>query len=119
MSPVLSTTLVERLLLDILAISSPPPLSFPLSLLGPSTFRGIPFDSSNEARDELNDLARRTMVGCPWQLAEPSWYNGLNTPYYNASHVAWRAKLRDFFETEVEPSESHESHKTKRRTATF
>ena len=38
-------------------------------------------------------------------LAEPSWYQNLNTPYYNASHVAWRAKLRDFFEKEVEPSE--------------
>ena len=39
-------------------------------------------------------------------LAEPSWYQNLNTPFYNASHVAWRAKLRDFFEKEVEPSES-------------
>ena len=38
-------------------------------------------------------------------LAEPSWYQNLNTPYYDASHVAWRAKLRDFFEKEVEPSE--------------
>ena len=38
-------------------------------------------------------------------LSEPSWYQNLNTPFYNASHVAWRAKLRDFFEKEVEPSE--------------
>jgi hypothetical protein len=37
-------------------------------------------------------------------LAEPSWYQHLNTPFYNASHVAWRNKLRDFFEAEVEPS---------------
>lgn len=28
-------------------------------------------------------------------LAEPSWYQHLNTPFYNASHVAWRNKLRD------------------------
>lgn len=39
-------------------------------------------------------------------LGEPSWYQNLNTPYYNASHLAWRAKLRDFFEKEVEPSTS-------------
>jgi len=39
-------------------------------------------------------------------LGEPSWYQNLNTPYYNASHIAWRAKLRDFFEKEVEPSAS-------------
>ena len=39
-------------------------------------------------------------------LGEPSWYQNLNTPYYNASHLAWRAKLRDFFEKEVEPSAS-------------
>lgn len=37
-------------------------------------------------------------------LSEPSWYQNLNTPYYNASHIAWRKKLRDFFEKEVEPS---------------
>ena len=37
-------------------------------------------------------------------LGEPYWYQNLNTPYYNASHLAWRAKLREFFETEVEPS---------------
>lgn len=42
--------------------------------------------------------------GCDVPLGEPSWYQSLNTPYYNASHVAWRAKLRDFFEREVEPS---------------
>ena len=52
----------------------------------------------------------RTMVsyeafGSDVPLSEPSWYQNLNTPYYNASHIAWRAKLRDFFEKEVEPSE--------------
>ena len=47
-------------------------------------------------------------------LGEPSWYQNLNTPYYNASHLAWRAKLRDFFEKEVEPSASPARFTTRR-----
>ena len=29
-------------------------------------------------------------------LSEPSWYQNLNTLYYNASHPAWRAKPATF-----------------------
>jgi alkylation response protein AidB-like acyl-CoA dehydrogenase len=38
----------------------------------------------------------------PW--AEPSWYAGnLRSPYYSDSHVAFRAKVREFVETKITP----------------
>ena len=36
--------------------------------------------------------------------AEPAWYRGVPTPYYDASHVAYRAKVRDFVERELRPN---------------
>jgi len=39
--------------------------------------------------------------GTPW--GDPGWYRGYRSPYYNASHHAWRAKVRDFVEREIMP----------------
>jgi len=36
-------------------------------------------------------------------LGDPSWYQGLNTSFYGASHVAWRAKIRAYTEEVVDP----------------
>jgi len=35
-------------------------------------------------------------------LAEPSWYQTLNTPYYKETHKKWRATLRSFTEVFVD-----------------
>jgi len=37
----------------------------------------------------------------PW--GDPSWYSSWNSPYYNDSHRAFRAKVRQFTETEIMP----------------
>ena len=29
-------------------------------------------------------------------FGDPSWYQGQRSPYYGASHVAWRARCREF-----------------------
>lgn len=34
---------------------------------------------------------------------EPTWYRGVPTPYYTASHAAFRAKVRDFVEQKIKP----------------
>lgn len=34
---------------------------------------------------------------------EPRWYQGFPSPYYTASHVAFRAKCRTFVEAEIRP----------------
>mmetsp|Transcript_16307 Transcript_16307/g.27920 ORF Transcript_16307/g.27920 Transcript_16307/m.27920 type:complete len:411 (+) Transcript_16307:222-1454(+) len=39
--------------------------------------------------------------GNPTPFTEPSWYQGLPTPYYNETHVAYRAKCRAFVEKEL------------------
>lgn len=39
--------------------------------------------------------------------AQPSWYNGFNSPYYTASHAAFREKVRAFVEREIAPN-AHE-----------
>merc|ERR1711907_908943 len=36
-------------------------------------------------------------------LGDANWMQGLNSPFYNASHVAWQAKVREFCETHGEP----------------
>ncbi len=42
--------------------------------------------------------------GSEIEYAEPAWYQGLPTAFYNESHVAWRARVRDFVETELKPN---------------
>lgn len=36
-------------------------------------------------------------------LGDPSWYQGLNSPFYSPSHVAWRAQIRAFMEEVIDP----------------
>jgi hypothetical protein len=35
--------------------------------------------------------------------SQPSWYQGFPSPYYKASHVAFRKVVRDFVEKEMKP----------------
>lgn len=37
-------------------------------------------------------------------FAEPAWYRGIPTPYYQDKHVKWRAKVRAFVEKEMRPN---------------
>lgn len=36
-------------------------------------------------------------------MGEPAWYQGLATPYYTSSHVAWRQHVRKYVDEELEP----------------
>jgi len=47
--------------------------------------------------------ARFEPFGSDAPLAEPSWYQGLATPYYTESHVAWRQHVRSYVDEELEP----------------
>lgn len=35
---------------------------------------------------------------------DPLWYSGNPTPYYNESHVRFRAAMREFVEKEITPN---------------
>jgi hypothetical protein len=41
--------------------------------------------------------------GSEVQYAEPAWYRGVPTPYYNEAHVRWRAHVRAWVEKELIP----------------
>lgn len=41
--------------------------------------------------------------GCPIPGAEPYWAQGFPSAYYNETHVAFRAKCREFVERELLP----------------
>jgi len=34
-------------------------------------------------------------------FGDPAWYQGMNSPFYNDSHKAWRAKVRKFVDEEI------------------
>ncbi|GFF29053.1 acyl-CoA dehydrogenase [Aspergillus udagawae] len=36
-------------------------------------------------------------------FADPSWYQGYHSPYFNQTHAALRAEVRQWVETEIEP----------------
>ncbi|KAF3059310.1 Acyl-CoA dehydrogenase [Daldinia childiae] len=37
-------------------------------------------------------------------FADPSWYQGFHSPYFNESHVALRAEIREWVERDIEPN---------------
>jgi len=41
--------------------------------------------------------------GDPTPFAEPAWYRGVPTPYYNANHAAFRAKVRAWVDENLIP----------------
>ena len=40
---------------------------------------------------------------CPSADGDPLWYQRFNSPYYKATHVAFRERVRNFVEKEVMP----------------
>mmetsp|Transcript_4237 Transcript_4237/g.11836 ORF Transcript_4237/g.11836 Transcript_4237/m.11836 type:complete len:414 (-) Transcript_4237:810-2051(-) len=48
-------------------------------------------------------MPRFPKFGSDVPYAEPSWYRGNPTPYYQEKHVKWRKKVRDFVEKEMRP----------------
>ncbi|KAI1621398.1 acyl-CoA dehydrogenase [Exophiala viscosa] len=47
-----------------------------------------------EAQDPFGDLI---------PFGDPSWYQGHHSPYYNETHAALRAEVREWVESEIEP----------------
>eukprot|EP01062_Namystynia_karyoxenos_P021930 TRINITY_DN18375_c0_g1_i1.p1 TRINITY_DN18375_c0_g1~~TRINITY_DN18375_c0_g1_i1.p1 ORF type:complete len:441 (+),score=140.90 TRINITY_DN18375_c0_g1_i1:69-1325(+) len=48
-------------------------------------------------------VPRHEPFGSKVPFAEPGWYRGQFSPYYTASHAAFRAKVRNFVEAELKP----------------
>ncbi|KAH0493097.1 hypothetical protein TgHK011_008019 [Trichoderma gracile] len=54
--------------------------------------------SSSEAESEPLEA-----FGDQIPFADPSWYQNYHSPYFNESHVALRAELRQWIESDIEP----------------
>ena len=44
------------------------------------------------------------LFGSDVPYAEPYWYNGYKSPFYEQKHLDWRAKVRAFMEENVIPN---------------
>lgn len=50
-----------------------------------------------------NKAAAQESYGDMIPYADPNWYQGYHTAYYNETHAALRAEVRDWVEEEIEP----------------
>jgi len=46
-------------------------------------------------------------------FADPPWYHGWKSPYYRETHATWRAKVRDFVDSEIVPNVAEWEEKKK------
>ncbi|KAL7951486.1 acyl-CoA dehydrogenase/oxidase [Trichoderma barbatum] len=56
--------------------------------------------ASSSSEDESEPLEA---FGEQIPFADPSWYQNYHSPYFNESHVALRAELRQWIESDIEP----------------
>ncbi|KIW98921.1 uncharacterized protein Z519_00584 [Cladophialophora bantiana CBS 173.52] len=64
---------------------------------GPGTVAPSPDPSAPEDTDALEPFGSLIPFG------DPSWYQGYHSPYYNETHAALRAEVREWVENEIEP----------------
>ena len=59
---------------------------------------------------QLSGFKPRSVVAMPGTFGDmvpygdPSWYQRMKSPYYKPTHIAFRARIRDFVETEILPT---------------
>ncbi|KAH8761501.1 putative acyl-CoA dehydrogenase [Hyaloscypha sp. PMI_1271] len=84
------------------AASAPPKVEEKKELVKPKAESGAvvpvpaaaPEREMSEALDSFGDLI---------PFADPSWYQGYHSPYFNETHAALRAEIREWVTNEIEP----------------
>ena len=56
------------------------------------------------ANDTAADSTSHEAFGDLIPYADPSWYQGYHSPYYNETHVALRQEIREWVEEYVTPN---------------
>ncbi|KAM0475882.1 hypothetical protein ACHAPX_006762 [Trichoderma viride] len=59
--------------------------------------------SSSSSSHSEEDSEPLEAFGDQIPFADPSWYQNYHSPYFNETHAALRAELRQWIETEIEP----------------
>ncbi len=67
----------------------------------------LPYTNSTHNHQHTQKATQKTSslptFGSDVEYAEPAWYRGCPTPYYNEHHVAWRAHVRAWVDAELIP----------------
>ncbi|KIW20741.1 hypothetical protein PV08_01319 [Exophiala spinifera] len=63
----------------------------------PGTVAPAPGPSASEETEALDPFGDLIPFG------DPNWYQGYHSPYYNETHAALRAEVREWVESEIEP----------------
>lgn len=69
----------------------------------PSNTNAVATPATTSGTPANEDPAEKSYFGDLVPYADPSWYQGWASPYYNETHAALRAEVRKFVEEEVTP----------------
>jgi len=70
----------------------------------PGTVAAKPAAAAKKAVSSHDDDSEALEAfGAQIPFSDPSWYQNYHSPYYNESHAALRAEVREWVETEIEP----------------
>ncbi|KAL9102809.1 MAG: hypothetical protein Q9163_002087 [Psora crenata] len=64
----------------------------------PGTIVPMPTKDAHEAKESIDPY------GSLIPYADPSWYQSYRSPYFNLTHAALRAEVREWVESEIEPN---------------
>ncbi|KAK4140433.1 putative acyldehydrogenase [Dichotomopilus funicola] len=78
--------------------AAPPPAPAPAPKEAP---KRAAKPASSEEEEEAEALEP---FGAQIPFADPSWYQGYHSPYYNETHAALRAEIREWIDNEIEPN---------------
>ncbi|GAB0136180.1 hypothetical protein EsDP_00004492 [Epichloe bromicola] len=84
--------------LDTKPKADPKPEPKPKPAAAPAPKKQAPSSSSHEQAEALEPF------GDMIPFADPSWYQGNHSPYFNETHAALRAEVREWVENEIEPN---------------
>ncbi|OAL31619.1 hypothetical protein AYO20_08162 [Fonsecaea nubica] len=77
--------------------ATPPPAEKVRPQAEPGTVAPAPGPAASEEVEALDPFGSLIPFG------DPSWYQGYHSPYYNETHAALRAEVREWVDTELEP----------------
>ncbi|KXX76356.1 Acyl-CoA dehydrogenase [Madurella mycetomatis] len=70
----------------------------------PATKKETPKPRAATAASPAGEAEALEPFGQQIPFADPSWYQNYHSPYFNETHAALRAEVREWIETEIEPN---------------
>ncbi|KAI1171685.1 acyl-CoA dehydrogenase/oxidase [Nemania sp. FL0916] len=81
----------------------PEPKPEPKAEAKPSTTLAAPVPAKGAAQPSQQESEALDQFGSQIPFADPSWYQNYHSPYFNETHAALRAEVREWVESEIEP----------------